>query len=92
MRIRTASDVFATAIAWLPFLAVLVGVMWVLATGLVALEQRSFGSELFVKNSQTSNLPEWAQESSRSDRLQAALDSGDTGRMAAELDAAAVSG
>jgi hypothetical protein len=84
MRIRSASDVAYTSIAWLPLLAIVVAIGWILASGVLGLETVSFGSEFFVKNSETTNLP--AQLPSQADALQAALDSGDTDQMSAALD------
>lgn len=81
MRIRTASDVIYTAIAWLPLLAVALGVAWVLMTGVSNLEQRSFGSEFFLGNDESTNMPETLGPSDE-DVLADALASGDTGRMA----------
>jgi hypothetical protein len=84
MRIRSASDVAYTTIAWLPLLAIVVAVGWVLATGVLGLETVSFGSELFVKNSETTNLPQ--QLPSQTDALEAAVNSGDVNQMSAALD------
>lgn len=81
-------------VAWLPILAVLGAFVWVLAVGVMNLEVRTFGSEFFVGNDQTSNMPEWKMQgqsgasSGGSDdvaMLTEALNSGDTGRMQAAL-------
>jgi len=85
MRTRSASDGIYVAIAWLPFLAVIVGVLWVLATGVLHLEINSFGTEFFVGNDQTTNQLAPVGGGQEAD-LQAALDSGDTEQMAAALD------
>ncbi|MCW2925035.1 MAG: hypothetical protein JWM98_2439 [Thermoleophilia bacterium] len=85
MRIRSASDVVYTAIAWLPLLAVVIGVAWVLMFGVLHLEKRSFGSEFFIGNDQSTNLPETLGPSNE-DILADALASGDTTRMSQALD------
>jgi hypothetical protein len=79
MRIRSASDVAFTTIAWLPVLVLIVAVAWVLALGVFGLESVSFGSEFLISNDATSNLPQ--QLPSEADALQAALDSGDVNQM-----------
>ena len=85
MAIRSASDVLYTAIAKLPFLIVVVGVVWVLCSGLLALETFSFGTEYFIGNDQTANalpsLPGVGQQD-----VLAAIESGDTERMTQVLD------
>ena len=86
MRIRTASDAVYTSIAWLPLLAVAVGVAWVLATGLLNLEQRSWGTEFLVSNAATDNRLERLGGPSSDERLQAAIDSGDLTQMMTALD------
>lgn len=80
-------------IAWLPILAVLGAFVWVLAVGAMNLEVRTFGSEFFVGNNETSNMPEWKMEGQSNapaggsdvDMLTDALNSGDTARMQAAL-------
>lgn len=86
MRIRTASDLTYTMIARLPFLALLVGVGWVLVSGMQQLEMISFGTEFFVGNDETTNLPTPIGGISDEELLMQALDSGDVDRMAAALD------
>lgn len=86
MRIRTASDVAYTGIAWFPILAVAVAVAWVMASGLLQLEMISFGSEYLVGNHETTNMPTPLGGASDAEMLTAALESGDTERMAAALD------
>lgn len=44
-----------TFIAWFPFIAVIACVVWVLAVGVMHLETNSYGTEYFVKNSETTN-------------------------------------
>jgi hypothetical protein len=50
MPIRSVSDAFYTAIAWLPILAFIIALGVVMTTGLVHLETRSEGTEYFVDN------------------------------------------
>ncbi|MBC7459996.1 MAG: hypothetical protein H7287_01405 [Thermoleophilia bacterium] len=57
MPAKNISGAFYTFIAWMPFLAVIVGVVWVLAVGVLHLEMDSYGTEFFVKNSETTNRP-----------------------------------
>ncbi|MCW2927715.1 MAG: hypothetical protein JWM86_1683 [Thermoleophilia bacterium] len=85
MRVRSASDLTATVIVWLPILAVAVGVMYIFAVGVLNLEMRSFGTEYLIPNSATSNLPEGAGPSNEQ-ILQAAIDTGDPAQMEAALD------
>ena len=84
MRVRSASDVVYSSIAWLPVLAVIVAVAWVMAMGVFGLESVSFGTEYFVKNSETANVLPTPR--SAEDDLMAALDSGDEAQMQAALD------
>ena len=66
MPAKTISGAVYTFIAWLPLLAVVVGVAWVLAVGVLHLEMNSYGTEYLVKNSETTNqltpLPSSPQE------------------------------
>ena len=50
MRIRSTSDVFATAIAWLPILIVVGAVFMFLAQTGLFLEVNSEGTEVFMSN------------------------------------------
>ncbi|MEO6866406.1 MAG: hypothetical protein ABI200_00115 [Gaiellales bacterium] len=87
MRVRSASDVMYTTVAWLPMLALVVGVLYVLASGLLHLEMISFGSEFFIGNNETSNLPTpLGGGVSHEEVLLDALNSGDTVQMQAALD------
>ena len=87
MRVRSASDLMYTSVAWLPMLALIMGVMYVLGSGLLHLEMISFGSEFFIGNDETSNLPTpIGGGASHEDVLLDALNSGDTVRMQAALD------
>lgn len=85
MRVRTASDLVYTLIAWLPIIAVAIGVFWVLGSGLEQLETISFGSEFFVGNDETTNLPPSIGPSNEQ-VLMDALATGDTEQMSAALD------
>lgn len=85
MRIRTASDLLCTTVAWLPLLGIVVAALWVLTTGLLHLEMISFGSEFLVGNDETTNLPTPIGGTSDADLLLQALESGDTERMAGTL-------
>lgn len=84
MAVRTVSDVFYVAIARLPFLIAIVGVVWVLFSGVLALETFSFGTEYLIGNDQTANalptLPGVGQQ-----EVLAAIESGDPDRMNAVL-------
>lgn len=87
MRIRTASDVVYTAIAWLPIAGVVLGVFWVLAMGLLEFEAITLGTEFMIGNHQTTNvLPEPGGNASNEQLLLDALNSGDTAQMGAALD------
>lgn len=86
MRIRTASDLAYTGIAWLPILAVAMGVAWVLASGLLQLERLSFGTEYLVGNHETANMPTPLGGATNEDMLIAALDTGDPEQMSAAFD------
>ena len=55
MRAKSLSDAGWTFVAWLPFLAVIVAVMWVLAVGVLHLELSSNGTEFVVTNAQSDN-------------------------------------
>ena len=55
MPAKTISGAVYTFIAWLPLLAVVVGVAWVLAVGVLHLEMNSYGTEYTIKNSATTN-------------------------------------
>lgn len=80
MPIRTASDAVATMIAWLPLIAIAVGVAWVLATGVAALEAHTTGGATLQPRTSTGHVV-----TSDADVLQQALDSGDTAQMTAAL-------
>jgi hypothetical protein len=54
MRIRTASDVIATAIAWFPLIALLVGIGWVVAIGVMNLELRTDRTHYLVGTNESS--------------------------------------
>ena len=85
MRVRSASDAVYTLVAWLPLLAIVLGVGWVLMMGVRGLEEVSFGSEIFHKNSATAN--ELADPGARQEQLLTdALASGDVDQMSAALD------
>lgn len=84
MRIRTANDLVSTVIAWLPLLAIVVAVGYFLCLGMFSLEERSFGTEFFVSNDATTNLPEGTGPSTEQ-ILMDALSTGDEAQMAAAL-------
>ena len=88
MAIRSVSDVFYTALARLPFLLLLAGVVWVICTGLLGLETYSFGTEYFIDNDQSTNVLPGVGQSSSQDVLDA-ISSGDVNEMSAALDKAA---
>ncbi|NLG26447.1 MAG: hypothetical protein GX557_00930 [Chloroflexi bacterium] len=75
-----------TTIAWLPFLAVAIGVLWVLMSGLEQLEMISFGTEFFVGNDETTNMMKPLGGVSDEELLMDALNSGDVEQMSAALD------
>ncbi|MCW2973934.1 MAG: hypothetical protein JWN72_2207 [Thermoleophilia bacterium] len=73
MPAKNLSGAFYTFIAWLPFLAVIVGVVYVLAIGVLHLEMDSYGTEFFVKNSETTNRPAALSSSAQEQQLMAEL-------------------
>ena len=85
MRVRTPSDALYYVIARLPIILVVFGALWVLGAGAQQLEMISFGSEFFVGNHESSNLPP-AIGPSDEDILTDALNSGDVDRMSAALE------
>jgi len=85
MAVRSASDLVYTLIARLPFLLVIVGVAWVLLSGMGELERISFGTEWFVGNDETTNLPAGTGPTNEEILLEA-YSSGDTAKMQAALD------
>lgn len=58
MRTRTGSDVIAAFIAWTPLCAFVVLAGWLLMVGVIKLEQNSYGTTYFTK--QTANENHWA--------------------------------
>ncbi len=87
MAVRSASDLIYATIARLPFLLVIAGVVWVLFSGVLALETFSFGSEYLIGNDQTTNALPTLPGPSDQDILDAVA-SGDVDRMSAVLDQA----
>lgn len=87
MAVRSASDLIYATIARLPFLLVIAGVVWVLFSGLLALETFSFGTEYLIGNDQTTNALPTLGGPSDQDVLDA-IQSGDVNRMSAVLDQA----
>ncbi len=85
MAVRSASDLIYATIARLPFLLVIAGVVYVLFSGLLALETYSFGTEYLIGNDQTSNALPTLPGPSDQDVLDA-MASGDVNRMSAVLD------
>lgn len=86
MRIRSASDVVYTTIAWLPIAAVVLGVAWVLMLGLLEFEAITFGTETLIGNHQTINRMEPIGGASDQQLLMDALNSGDTTQMGQALE------
>ncbi len=85
MAVRTASDLFYSTIARLPFLLVVAGVVYVLFSGVLALETYSFGTEYLIGNHETANALPTLPGPSQQDVLDAVA-SGDVDRMSAVLD------
>jgi hypothetical protein len=85
MAIRSASDLMYATIARLPFLLVIAGVVWVLFSGLLALETFSFGTEYLIGNDETTNALPGLGGPTQQDALDA-IASGDVNRMSAVLD------
>lgn len=83
MRVRSGSDVAATIVVWLPILAVAAGILYVLALGMFSLETISFGTEFFISNDATTNLP--APVGVTNDQLLEAASSGNLEQMEATL-------
>ncbi len=83
--IRSVSDLIYATIARLPFLLVIAGVVWVLFSGLLALETYSFGTEYLIGNDQTTNALPTLPGPSSQDVLDA-IASGDLDQMSAVLD------
>lgn len=88
MAVRSVSDLIYATIARLPFLLVIAGVVWVLFSGVLALETYSTGSEYLVGNHETTNALPTPGGVSQQDALDA-IASGDVNRMSAVLDDAA---
>lgn len=90
MRIRSVSDAVYTLIAWLPVLALLAGVGWVLAVGLLNLELYSSGTSIFLDDSTNLSVRDFADgPNGQVDdvaALEAAYASGDPVAMAAALE------
>jgi hypothetical protein len=86
MRVGTASDAVYTAVVWFPILAIIAFVMWIMASGVTELEKLSFGTEFFVKNSETDNMIQPLGGGTYEEQLTAALDSQDPEQMQAALD------
>ena len=86
MRVGTASDAVYTTIVWFPILAIIAFVMWVMASGVMELEKLSFGTEFFVKNSETDNMIKPLGGGTYEDQLIAAMDTRDPEQMQAALD------
>lgn len=85
MAVRTPADLFYSTIARLPFLLVVAGVVYVLFSGVLALETYSFGTEYLIGNDQTTNALPTLGGPSQADVLDAVA-SGDVDRMSAVLD------
>ena len=85
MAIRSASDLMYATIARLPLLLVIAGVVYVLFSGLLALETFSFGTEYLIGNDQTTNALPTLNGPTQQDALDA-IASGDVNRMSAVLD------
>lgn len=85
MAVRSASDLIYATIARLPFLLVIAGVVYVLFSGVLALETYSFGTEYLIGNDQTTNALPSIGGVTQQDALDA-IASGDVDRMSAVLD------
>ncbi|MCW2921183.1 MAG: hypothetical protein JWL76_1057 [Thermoleophilia bacterium] len=85
MAVRSASDLMYATIARLPFLLVIAGVVWVLFSGVLALETYSFGTEYLIGNDQTTNALPSVGGPTQQDALDA-IASGDVNRMSEVLD------
>lgn len=78
------SNFFAAFVVWTPIICIAAGAIWFLAIGAMHLEMITFGSEFFVGNNETPNVPTWKLEGGNnmsSEALMDALNSGDTDRM-----------
>lgn len=83
-------NIFSTFVVWTPVLLIVGGAIWFLALGAMHLEMITYGSEVFVGNNETANLPSWKMGESgggagQEAMLLEALNSGDTGRMQSAL-------
>lgn len=86
MAIRSASDLFYTVLGWLPLLAIVAGVGYVLALGVLQFEIVTDGTEFLVSNAQTTNaLPRLGSGPSEQEILDA-ISSGDLEQMTTVLD------
>jgi hypothetical protein len=85
------ANIVSAFTVWTPILTAVVAVVWVLCIGVMHLEIVTYGSEVFVKNSETANVPSWrmnqggADGGMSSEQLMDVINSGDTQQMQSAL-------